>query len=94
MELSWYRVYGDAELDYRLVLAVELEMEIRGYNTKDYFASPSMGGCGIKIYCAVVDVPLGEFMQKYVGSRKITLGHMCEIEVPLCSPKAYSVKEQ
>ena len=60
--------------------AIEADLQRKQLLPADYLITEAVTG-NIKVYVAVVDLPKDEFLSKYYGKRKITLGNMCEVEV-------------
>lgn len=71
-----FKKYGE-----RIMEAIEEELKIKGYPPNDYFLDVARDR-DIRVYCMVVKLPRDKFFKKYLGTRRVNLGNMCELEIP------------
>ncbi|MBI2105243.1 hypothetical protein HYT56_00225 [Candidatus Woesearchaeota archaeon] len=86
MENLLARYFNRYEMDERykridrIMTNINSSLKSRGLNSTDFFVTENRND-GFRIYVSIDNLCELDFFLKYLGKKKITLGHMCEIEV-------------
>lgn len=86
MSLAGDPIFSDLDKEGKIIEAVGKDLRRKGYPIDDYFIDTARDG-DIRVYTRVIKLPRNEFLCKYLDSKKVTLGNMCELEVPKLSEK-------
>ena len=87
MSLLDDNIWKDEILKRRIMTSVRRELERKGYPTEDLFLNEAANG-DIRVYIGVIRLSRQEFLNKYSEGRKVTLGNLCEVEVPRYANKS------
>lgn len=86
MSLLDDEIWTDESLKRRIMTSIMADLKSKGYPTEDLFLDRAANG-DVRVYIGVIRLSRQEFLNRYSEGRKVTLGNMCEVEIPRYSNK-------